>query len=72
MENNNAKFRRKIQQEVHALVKLRALSRRYELVGARVDNKRLKVNLKMDEILEAMAQRELIKMIQRKDDRVNK
>ncbi len=86
MENNNGKFRRKIQQEVHDLANLRGLSKRYEAVEAkarnkawrfvvvaeRARNKRIDVNLKIDEILEAMAQREIIKMVQRKDDRVNK
>ena len=72
MENNNAKFKRKIQQEVHDLAHLRTKSKKLELVEARARNKRIKTNLDIDAILEVMAQRELIKMVQRKDDRVNK
>ena len=72
MENNNGKFRRKIQEEVHDLTHLRIKSKKFEMVEARARNKRIKTNLEIDKILEAMAQRELIKMVQRKDDRVNK
>ena len=69
MENNNAKFKRQIQQEVHDLAHLRTKSEKLELVEARARNKRIKTNLEIDAILEVMLQRELIKMVKRKDDK---
>ncbi len=58
---------RQIAQDAHDLGKLRILSKRWEVIESKARNKRRDVNIKIDEILEKILQRELSD-IKRKDD----
>ena len=58
---------RKITQEIHDLAHLRVLSKQYEIEEANIRTKRRVTNKKIDDILETMAQRELV--IEREDDK---